>query len=640
MSQSLPLLNPFVGREHEQRAYQRLLKQEQDGSWVLAITGQGGMGKSALLRHLKTHTPPETHVALLQFANSDLRSDPLNILEDLSGQLARHCDKAQVAAFRAALKAGREQIKELSKQIYQINIVGNEASQSGVDLSLNASDAAARREQERQVRAMVTAAFYDQLETYEPAQLALLLDTCEWLVEADIAETGAWALDNLLPGIHARIERQGQRCVAVITSRERPELTAIGDDCYTLSLPMLDRDAVDLYLEQIGMQDTTIRGRVYEITRGHALCISIIGTLWQEQDDHPLTLADLPKLQQDFNERALIEYVQKRLDKRLKTPFRELTRYSVLLRSFNLPMLQAIFPEFLPEDAPLDLWRKFIDYPYIEKVGSSRYAIHDLLRELQAAEIREQQPPQWQTYHQRALNYQTEHHHHSPDWYYHAIAVDESEGMLAWWKAVEDPRNNEAAYLGSLFDAAFDVTLKLSSKQAADRIFQLGRYYYSSYGTQLEVAMGCYQEALSFYTQASDRLGEANVRKAIGDVHQFRKHLDDALASYADALSLFQQVGDRLGEANCYLEQGRIALQLNDYKKSLELHDTAYQLYKDVGSSYSQACLLYYRSFVYEAMEKRELAIADAEQALAIAQSLDLPFVGTFQERLGELKGE
>jgi len=144
------------------------------------------------------------------------------------------------------LKAGREQIKELSKQVYQINIVGNEASQSGVDMSLNASDAAARREQYRQVRATVTAAFYDQLETYQQAQLVLMFDTCEWLVEAEAAEIGAWALDDLLPGIHKRLDRQGQRCAAVIASRERPDLAAIGDDCYTLPLPMLDREAVDL----------------------------------------------------------------------------------------------------------------------------------------------------------------------------------------------------------------------------------------------------------------------------------------------------------------------------------------------------------------------------------------------------------
>ena len=336
-----------------------------------------------------------------------------------------------------------------------------------------------------------------------------------------------------------------------------------------------------------------MRGRVYDITRGHALCVSIIGTLWQEQDDHPLTLADLPKLQQDFNERALIEYVRKRLDKRLKAPFRELTRYSVLLRSFNLPMLQDVFAELLPADTALDLWRKFIDYPYIEKLGNQRYAVHDLLRELQAAEIREQQPTQWQSYHQRALDYLTKLDAHSPDWYYHAIAVDEDEGMSAWWDAMVEPKNYAASNLTALCDAAFDVILKFLPANEANRAFHLGR------------------------------------------VQQLRDQYDDALASYADALRLFQQVGDRLGEANCFLAQGRVALQQDGYRNSLGLHNKAFQLYRDIGDRYSQARLLYYRSFVYEATGERERAIADAEQAGAIARSLNLPY---FQDRLGELK--
>jgi len=416
-----------------------------------------------------------------------------------------------------------------------------------------------------------------------------------------------------------------------------------------------------------------MRGRVYDITRGHALCVSIIGTLWQEQDDHPLTLADLPKLQQDFNERALIEYVRKRLDKRLKAPFRELTRYSVLLRSFNLPMLQDVFAELLPADTALDLWRKFIDYPYIEKLGNQRYAVHDLLRELQAAEIREQQPTQWQSYHQRALDYLTKLDAHSPDWYYHAIAVDEDEGMSAWWDAMVEPKNYAASNLTALCDAAFDVILKFLPANEANRAFHLGRVQQlrdqyddalASYADalrlfqqvddrlgeanvrkaigdvhqfrkQLDDALASYADALRLFQQVGSRLGEANVRKAIGDVHQFRKQLDDALASYADALRLFQQVGDRLGEANCFLAQGRVALQQDGYRNSLGLHNKAFQLYRDIGDRYSQARLLYYRSFVYEATGERERAIADAEQAGAIARSLNLPY---FQDRLGELK--
>ena len=75
--------------------------------------------------------------------------------------------------------------------------------------------------------------------------------------------------------------------------------------------------------------------------------------------------ADLPKLQEEFNERAWIDFIQERLDKRLQPPFRELTHYGALLRSFNLPLLQAVFPELLPEPEAFDRFQQFIGYPYI-----------------------------------------------------------------------------------------------------------------------------------------------------------------------------------------------------------------------------------------------------------------------------------
>jgi hypothetical protein len=206
------------------------------------------------------------------------------------------------------------------------------------------------------------------------------------------------------------------------------------------------------------MNDVLLRRRVFEITHGHALCVSIIGALWLEQEDQPFTFADLPKLQEKFNERASLEFVQKRLDERLKTPFRELTRYGVLLRSFDLPMLKAVFPEYFSGPDALDRFHQLIRYPYIEAVGNQHYAFHDLLRELQAVEVREQEPELWERYHKQALGYLTQVALYSPDWYYHAIAYNEEQGMSDWWDAIRDPRHTGTAYLRALFQAAQDET--------------------------------------------------------------------------------------------------------------------------------------------------------------------------------------
>jgi hypothetical protein len=262
-----------------------------------------------------------------------------------------------------------------------------------------------------------------------------MLDTCEWLSEPEAFEVGQWVTDELVPGILERMALRRHPFSVVIASRTMLPLTMIDqNDRQTLALPRLEQAAVDLYLEQVGMQDAVFRHRVYEITHGHALCVSIIGILWQEQGDQAFTLADLPLLHAQFNERALLEYIRERLDKRLKTPFREMTRYGVLLRSFNLPMLRAVFPELLPDAEDLDCFHQLISYPYVEMLGNQHYTFHDLLREIQAEEIREQQPEKWSEYHKRALDYLTHVAKYSADWFYHAIAYDEEQGMI-WFTA-------------------------------------------------------------------------------------------------------------------------------------------------------------------------------------------------------------
>src|SRR5713226_3161313 len=85
-SQPLQIQAPFVGRKREQQAYRQLLSQTRP--WVLIITGQGGNGKSTLLRYLAEQTPQDVPVVTLNFANASLRTDPLKILEELSWKLA------------------------------------------------------------------------------------------------------------------------------------------------------------------------------------------------------------------------------------------------------------------------------------------------------------------------------------------------------------------------------------------------------------------------------------------------------------------------------------------------------------------------------------------------------------------------
>ena len=67
-----------------------------------------------------------------------------------------------------------------------------------------------------------------------------------------------------------------------------------------------------------------------------------------------------------------------------------------------------------------------------------------------------------------------------------------------------------------------------------------------------------YKEALRLYRAVGDRLGEANVLQAQGDVLAFLDQRDEGVARYEEALRLFRAVGDRLGEANVLKAQGDV----------------------------------------------------------------------------------
>ena len=678
----IPLQSLFVGREIEQQCYRDMLNNNGNGPWVLIVTAQGGNGKSALLRQFAEKTPTFAADALavtLNFAIGSLSVDPLAILEQLVEQLAPHGNKKQFEAFQRALHEGRSILGAPQPMIENI-IAGDYATVKENVQSISG----ASREQRRNVYELVRGVCYELVDTLRVTRLVVLLDTCERLNELEgegLSEVGQWVMNELVPGLHSRARYKYHRCYFVLASRLRPSLEAIDaqEDVKQLALPMLEQPFVEQYLERIGMQDAALRKQVYILTHGHALCVSIIGSLWLERGAQPFTLADLPLLSERFNERALLKFIGERvLDKRLKSPYRELTRYGALLRSFNLPLLQAVFPELLSKTNPLDQLRRLIQYPYIESRGNYSYAFHDLLREIQAEEIRVQEPQKWLDYHKRALDYLTQTASHSPEWYYHALAYDEDFGMSDWWETVQDAQiRGKRAYLGALLEATHDRTLRLSKQSYANLAFWEGTFY--RFGGQMQEAWDAYEQALALFRQVGDRLGEANVRKAMGDVQQFRKDMqaalqsyeqalalfrqvgsslgeanvlqamgdvqqfrDDreaALQSYEQALALFRQVGSSLGEANCYLAQGRIALQEQDFAKALSLQTDAYRLYQHIQDGYSQARLLYYRSFVHEAMNEIALAIKDIQQALLIAEPLNLPFIDLFRERLETLQG-
>src|SRR5258708_18492876 len=123
-----------------------------------------------------------------------------------------------------------------------------------------------------------------------------------------------------------------------------------------------------------------------------------MGDFWKKRGakEQHLNLAVLHELQvQEFSEIALMRFTNERVLRQLKPPFKELTQYGVLLRSFDLPLLRTVFPELLPEPEALERFNQLIRYPFIESRGTYPYAFHELLREALPEGTQKEDPQAW-----------------------------------------------------------------------------------------------------------------------------------------------------------------------------------------------------------------------------------------------------
>ncbi|MGE3435224.1 MAG: TIR domain-containing protein, partial [Blastocatellales bacterium] len=124
-----------------------------------------------------------------------------------------------------------------------------------------------------------------------------------------------------------------------------------------------------------------------------------------------------------------------------------------------------------------------------------------------------------------------------------ALAAELTVGLWQYWRLRDEPQ-------------LLDWLLRAQPlfKQVGDKLGQANVLKaigdVQSFRKEMDAALSSYSEALTLFKQVGDKLGQANVLQAIGDVQSFRKEMDAALSSYSEALTLFKQVGDKLGQAN------------------------------------------------------------------------------------------
>jgi tetratricopeptide (TPR) repeat protein len=110
----------------------------------------------------------------------------------------------------------------------------------------------------------------------------------------------------------------------------------------------------------------------------------------------------------------------------------------------------------------------------------------------------------------------------------------------------------------------------------------------------LSGARASYEKALPLYREIADRLGEANVLQALGDLQRRVADLSGARASYEKALPLYREIADRLGEANLRQSLGNLALAESQPEQAFAHYQEALAIQTEIGDQLGVgACLGY-----------------------------------------------
>ena len=117
-------------------------------------------------------------------------------------------------------------------------------------------------------------------------------------------------------------------------------------------------------------------------------------------------------------------------------------------------------------------------------------------------------------------------------------------------------------------------------------------------------------------------LGEANTRKALGDLYVRTDRLAPAEDAYTQALQLYKRVEDSLGEANTLQAMGRFALSQRRVPEALGLYRLAEAIYRRIHDMLGLSNVLAQAAACHAMLSDIAGAIKAAQEALRIGQEI------------------
>ncbi len=574
----------FTDREPHLAAFDALW--ENDSCWVLAFSGVSGIGKSHLIEYLvETRCKPRSvRYHKLDFDGAVALEDiPLAFARLMSGETRARFDDAVRALRREHEAAIRELNHNTPASVHLTQHAEGGGSIGDSPATIDVQYQERRRDLSLLFFTQLARLAVEHLESRADAPALMILDTYEKFADNNQPDTIGRVWSFL-----AQAAEQAAGLRVVVAGREqlpyRPFASATRDE------PLDDFDAAtsDTFLKQRGVNDPALRHAAFDLASGHPLTTRMFAEAYQDaqKSGRPISLAEV---KQGARARSRDEWFYDLILSRLEEPEKTIAMYAPLLRHFNFGVLHHTLARGIDQT----IFRRFTQRSFVKQVGDGNYKFHEAARKVQCAYLYASGDARVSEIHQRAAEFYA-----NPtdapaarDWLYHSSIVAPQTVFAQWEQALGFAAFAfEHEWWGELLEAVEKPIAQknLGAEQRAQVLYERLRWHYYHL-EELDEGLRKGQAALQLYRAVGSRLGEANTRKAIDDVQQFRKDMDAALTSYEQALGLFRAVGERLGEASTFGSLSRLEVQRGNIAQAEKLLTKAVALHEQIQSRYDVA---------------------------------------------------
>ena len=604
-------LSHFQDRQNAIQAFDNLWKQ--DSPWILSFNGVAGQGKSTLLDWLEVNRCIPEKLRYVNLPIGDYSSDFNTFLARIiEANTARFSASAGKKFFLARLKA----LDDLNQRKLQIQQSQTMSGSPDGEQAMSANVREAVLALEAQTGSVIIEHWLSCMRTIShDEKIILLLDNYD--VYQDLVSL------NEIRTFWNTMERARQfipNLRIIVASREtvrhQEHVESLRRGISGEGLHDLSREDSQALLIALGVTDSAFCEAVYRLASGHPLITRMSAEAWT-QTPGGIAVRDVPNISK---REEVVEWLQRQIFNRTEEALRPAARWMMILRWFSFDILNSLLENPLSEDQ----YQKLTSCSFIipSKLVEGYRAGHDLVRKVQIDYLRREQKISFIEFHKRAYEYFDKVEGAELEKLYHNFFTSPDEAYQAWEELEASAAFHFNHHLwGLLCELGLRDELSLTIPIQAQIKFRAGRRHY--YRAEWFLSEQFYNKALKLFKEIGDRLGEANVRKAIGDVQQFRDDRNAALESYNEALKLFKEIGAKLGEANVLQSHGKLLMFSQKPQEGLQLLQEALNIYTDIESIPSQANIYFFLGQLLASNGQKEKAIEMIDQAIELGNRID-----------------